>query len=136
MFQKDFLLRQITVFFDALNQIINSIDKNDIGSARVQISDTYLLLGNNANYFLTTPINSLLEYFKEKSNDYYLEKIKMLFQIMYYDAIVNKSILEGKQVLKKSILLLEYYLENTTEYSFELHNQLIEMKNRFDNINM
>jgi len=32
--------------------------------------------------------------------------------------------------LKKAIELLEYYTSNTTEYSFEINNRFVEMKNK------
>lgn len=43
---------------------------------------------------------------------------------MYYDYLVLKK----KSILQKAIQLLEYYNDNTIEYSIELNNKLINMK--------
>ena len=128
MFQKDFLMRQITAFIDALNQIINSIDKNDAEGAKININDAYSLLGNNAEHFLNTNIKDLLKSFN-KNDGSDLKRIQFLAQLMYYDSITRSK--HKKIILKKSILLMEYYIKNTKEYSFEM-NALLQ--NMHDNL--
>ena len=59
MFEKDYLMKLIQTLLDAINKIINSIDKEDIEGAKKQISDSYRLLGNEEDYFSKTATNFL-----------------------------------------------------------------------------
>lgn len=130
MFEKDYLIRLLTNLMNALNRIINSIDGDDIEKAKIQIDDAYQLLGNNASYFQNTQLNEIIKFLKN-TDENHLEKVKFLSELMYYDSKVQEEIKSEKNILEKSIHLLEYYNENTNVYSLELNNKLINMKNKF-----
>jgi len=49
---------------------------------------------------------------------------------MYYDALTNDNL--KKELLEKSILLMEYYIEHTKEYSFEIHTLFNNIKNELN----
>lgn len=128
MFEKDYLMRLVNTFFNALNRIINSIEKDDIENVRIQIIDAYKLLGNDSSFFLNTNLDKIFLFFKEKEGDY-LKRVNMLAELMYQDSRVNKKKETKNLFLDKSILLFEYYIENTKEYSFGLNRKLHVMKN-------
>jgi hypothetical protein len=44
MFEKDYLMRLIQTLMDAINRIVNSINKDDIEGAKIQLSDSFRLL--------------------------------------------------------------------------------------------
>ena len=50
MEKRDYLLRQITVFMNALNRIINCIDLDDTKNAKIQIDEVTEIFGGS--YFL------------------------------------------------------------------------------------
>lgn len=128
MFEKDYLMRLVNTFFNALNRIINSIEKDDIENVRIQIIDAYKLLGNDSSFFLNNNLDKIFLFFKEKEGDY-LKRVNMLAELMYQDSRVNKKKETKNLFLDKSILLFEYYIENTKEYSFGLNRKLHVMKN-------
>jgi hypothetical protein len=128
MFEKDYLMRLVNTFFNALNRIINSIEKDDIENVRIQIIDAYKLLGNDSSFFLNTNLDKIFLFFKEKEGNY-LKRVNMLAELMYQDSRVNKKKETKNLFLDKSILLFEYYIENTKEYSFGLNRKLHVMKN-------
>ena len=121
MFEKDYLMRLFTDFMNALNQILNSINKNNIDDAKKQINYNYQLLGNDSSYFLNNNIDNIVTFLKKKEGNY-LKRIQMLAELMYCDSLVQNDLRTKKIVLKKSILLLEFYSQNTKEFSFDIIN--------------
>jgi len=134
MFEKDYLMRLFTDFMNALNEILNSINKKDIDGAKEQINYNYQILGNDSTYFSKTNINDIISYFKKKEGDY-LKRIQMLAELMYCDYLVQNDKEVKRTILKKSIQLLEFYSQNTKEYSFDIINKLNNLKNEFSAFN-
>jgi len=134
MFEKDYLMRLVSTFLDALNMVLKSIDKDDIEGAKKQIADIYKLLGNTSEFFLRSDIDDILLYFK-KEDEGYLKKVKMLAELMYYDVKTRIDEDMKKIILEKAIFLLKHYFINTKEFSFELQNKLKEMQSEFEKIN-
>ena len=89
MFEKDYLMKLIQTLLDAINKIINSIDKEDIEGAKKQISDSYRLLGNEEDYFSKTDYKELIEFFKSKEGNY-LKRVKFLAEFIYLEATIEK----------------------------------------------
>ena len=128
MEKRDYLLRQITVFMNALNRIINCIDLDDTKNAKIQINEAYALLDANSNYFHDSGLETIITFFKDKEGDHF-KRVEMLSKLMYYDSLVQESDFTKQQKLKKAIALLEYQNHYSEEYSIESNNQLSQMKN-------
>ncbi|WP_179315687.1 hypothetical protein [Winogradskyella undariae] len=62
MIEKDYIMRLIQTFFDAINRIVNSIDNEDIEGAKIQLNNLYGLLGNKEDYFLNTKYEEVIEF--------------------------------------------------------------------------
>ena len=131
MIEKDYFMRLIATLFDAINQIINGIENDDIENVKIQIDHSYMLLGNESSFFIDEDFEEILKLFKTKDGDY-LKRVQMLSELMYYDSLIQKNNELKNIILKKSIRLLEYYIKNTKEYSFEINNKLIAMKNEYN----
>lgn len=128
MEERDYLMRLITFFMNALSRIINCIDLDDIENAKTQINEAYAFLDADSNYFQDRDLETIILFFKNKEGDHF-KKVQMLSQLMYYDSLVQEADLMKQQKLKKSIVLLEYQNHYTEEYSLELNNLLSQMKN-------
>ena len=128
MEERDYLMRLITVFMNALSRIINCIDLNDIENAKTQINKAYAFLDADSNYFQDSDLETIILFFKNKEGDYF-KRVQMLSQLLYYDSLVQSSGIKKQQKLKKAIALLEYQNIYSEEYSLELNNQLSQMKN-------
>ena len=131
MIEKDYFMRLVATLFDAINQIINGIENDDIENVKIQIDHSYKLLGNESSFFIDEDFEEILKLFKTKDGDY-LMRVQMLSELMYYDSLIQKNNELKNIILKKSIRLLEYYIKNTKEYSFEINNKLIAMKNEYN----
>ena len=128
MFEKDYLMRLIQTLMDAINRIINSIDKDDIEGAKIQLSDSYRLLGNQKEYFYNTDYEELIEFFKLKDGNY-LKRVEFLAELIYLDATIETHKFEKFEKSKK---MFQHYLEFSKEYSFEINNKLILIANELE----
>lgn len=63
MFEKDYLMLLIQTLMDAINRIINNIDKGDIEEAKKQLTDSYKLLDNNESYFFEKNYEEIVAFF-------------------------------------------------------------------------
>ena len=131
MFEKDYLMRLIQTLMDAINRIVNSINKEDIEGAKKQISDSYRLLGNEEDYFSKTDYKELIEFFKSKEGNY-LKRVKFLAEFIYLEATIEENKILKYEKFEKSKKLFEYYSEFSKEYSFEINNKLVFIKNELE----
>ena len=131
MFEKDYLMRLIQTLLDAINKIVNSIDKEDIEGAKKQISDSYRLLGNEEDYFSKTDYKELIEFFKSKEGNY-LKRVEFLAELIYLEATIEEDKILKYEKFKKSKKLFEYYSEFSKEYSFEINNKLVFIKKELE----
>jgi hypothetical protein len=131
MFEKDYLMRLIQTLLDAINKIVNSIDKEDIEGAKVQLNDSYRLIGNQEEYFYNTGCEELIKFFKLKEGNY-LKRVVILAELIYLDAIIEDDKTNKLQKFEKSKNLFQHYLEHSKEYSFDIKNKLILIKNELE----
>ena len=131
MFEKDYLMRLIQTLVDAINRIINSINKDDIEGAKIQLSDSYRLLGNQKEYFYNTDYEELIEFFKLKDGNY-LKRVEFLAELIYLDATIETNETHKFEKFEKSKKMFQHYLEFSKEYSFEINNKLILIENELE----
>ena len=131
MFEKDYLMRLIQTLLDAINKILNSIDNEDIEGAKKQISDSYRLLGDEDEYFSKTDYKQLIDFFKSKEGNY-LKRVEFLAELIYLEATIEENKILKYEKFEKSKKLFEYYSEFSKEYSFEINNKLVFIKNELE----
>ena len=133
MFEKDYLMRLIQTLMDAINKIVNSIDKEDIEGAKKQISDSYRLLGDEDEYFSKTDYKQLIDFFKSKEGNY-LKRVEFLAELIYLEATIEENKILKYEKFEKSKKLFEYYREFSKEYSFEVNNKLVFIKKELEGL--
>lgn len=132
MFEKDYLMRLIETLLDAINKIVNSIDKADIEGAKIQLSDSFSLLGHKEDFFLNTKCKEIIEFFKLKDGDY-LKRVQLLAELLYLAASIEKNDTLKLEKIKKAKTLFQHYMKFSKEYSFEVKNKLVLIDNELDN---
>ena len=133
MLEKDYLMRLIQTLFDAINRIANSIDRDDIEGAKIQLNESYKLLGHEEDYFHNTDYKDLIEFFKLKEGNY-LKRVQLLAELIYLDATIETNKTHKIEKFKKSNKLLQHYIDHSEEYSFEINNKLISIKNKLEKL--
>jgi|TARA_B110000037_G_C17055651_1_gene479663 hypothetical protein len=131
MFEKDYLMRLIQTLMDAINRIVNSINKDDIEGAKIQLSDSFRLLGNQEEYFYNTEYEELIEFFKLEEGNY-LKRVEFLAELIYLDATIEEDKTSKFEKFQKSKNLFQHYIEYSKEYSFDINNKLILIKSELE----
>ena len=131
MFEKDYLMRLIQTLMDAINRIVNSINKDDIEGAKIQLSDSFRLLGNQKEYFYNTEYEELIEFFKLEEGNY-LKRVEFLAELIYLDATIEEDKTSKFEKFQKSKNLFQHYIEYSKEYSFDINNKLILIKSELE----
>jgi hypothetical protein len=131
MFEKDYLMRLIQTLMDAINRIVNSINKDDIEGAKIQLSDSFRLLGNQEEYFYNTEYEELIEFFKLEEGNY-LKRVEFLAELIYLDATIEEVKTSKFEKFEKSKNLFQHYIEYSKEYSFDINNKLILIKSELE----
>jgi hypothetical protein len=129
MFEKDYLMRLIQMLRDAIHKIVNSINKEDIEAAKMQIRDSYKLLGNNEDYFINSNCEELIEFFRAKEGNY-IKRVQLLAELFYLDATIEKNEIIALEKFKKAKTLFEHYTGFSKEYSFEVSAKLALITNK------
>lgn len=132
MFQKDYLMRLIETLLDAINKIVNSIDKEDIEGAKMQLRDSFRLLGEEQEYFHNTNCDELIKFFKSKEGNY-LKRVQLLAELFYLDGKIEENNILKLESIKKAKTLLQYYIKFSKEYSFEINNKLMLINKELNN---
>jgi len=131
--EKDYILRLIQNLIDAIKRITHGIDQGDIEQARIEINKVYELLGKPATFFYKANFDELINYLNSKDN-YHLEKIDSLAQLMFINAKIEVSQEAKCLMLEKAKKLWEYYGEHSKEYSFEREQNISHIKCILENI--
>jgi hypothetical protein len=131
MFEKDYLMRLIQTLMDAINRIVNSINKDDIEGAKIQLSDSFRLLGNQEEYFYNTEYEELIEFFKLEEGNY-LKRVEFVAELIYLDATIEEDKTSKFEKFEKSKNLFQHYIEYSKEYSFDINNKLILIKSELE----
>jgi hypothetical protein len=131
MLEKDYFMRLIQTLLDAIQNIVNSIDKEDVEGAKKRLNESYGFLGKDADFFITSSIGNIIIFFKTKEGDY-LKRAEVLAELLFLNAEIQTSLSDKKQLLNKSKLLFEYYTKYSKEYSFTVNSKLVEINDKLN----
>lgn len=131
MYEKDFIIRLIQNFLEAIARIINNIEEGNITESKIEIDKTYELLGESATFFRKATFDDLL-IFLNHEHDVQLKKFDLLAKLISTDAKTQSSKTLKCSMLKKAKKLWEYYNHHSKEFSFEREEQLVYIKKFID----
>ena len=131
MQQKDYFLRMIEAFLEALNQITENIEKNEFGLAKENISKVYGIIDFPRNLIFNDTF-LIIKYFEEKQLSFF--KIDFLSQLFFLEYKLSTREKQKKEYLLKSIELTEFYMKKTKVYSLPEEKRILMLKNELDKI--
>lgn len=126
MYQKDYFLKHIEAFLNAMKEIVLSIKNEDKIKAQKQITDSFLFFNNSESFFLEAEVHEIVQFLSKEENG--LEKIHLLAELFITDAKIN--LFRRKNTLSKAILLLEHYSNATKTMSFDTMNKISKAKSQ------
>ncbi len=124
--RRDYLLRQLQQFIDAIIQLFTSIQMEEKKYDPEYTGDLYIkYLKQNRDFFLEHSIDTIINFLNEgTSKENALAKTEILAELLFGEG----KILNDQKMIQKAILLLEYTLTNSGIFDLDKMNRLKEMK--------
>jgi hypothetical protein len=132
MYEKDFIIRLIQNFLEAIARIVNKIEEGNVAESRIEIEKTYELLGESSVFFREANFGKLLVFLNPKDN-IQLKKFDLLAKLISIDAKIQSQKNLKCSMFKKAQKLWKYYNHHSKEYSFEREQQLLYIKEFIEN---
>lgn len=130
MLERDYIMRLIRQFFEALEKLKEEKKQEDQTSIQLQIHSMYRA------YFLQTEsffyeqdatfiLHHLITSFSETE---YLHRLEMLTNLLCFDASIKKSETEKKELYQKALLLIKHLDTHSNTFSFERRQKIAEIQ--------
>lgn len=95
MHQRDYLLRMIKSFNDAIKRIMGCLENEDIKEAKEILSNSYAILGFSKD-FKNKKLSFYKNYFGDSNDDY--EKMDAMSQLLYLESRLCSNIKKKKVI--------------------------------------
>lgn len=131
MLQRDYIMRLLQQFFEALEKLVEERDKKDGPELQLQLQSIYRAYFNHPSTFY---YDQDAEYILNEMGQNYggeelLTRIDMLSELLYQDALLKESE-EQKYLLRKSLFLLNYLDTHSDTFSFERRGKIGEIEKK------
>lgn len=131
MLQRDYIMRLLQDFVEALEKLVEERDKHDGPELQLQLQSIYRAYFNHPHIFY---YNQDAEYILNDLGQNYggeelLTRIEMLSELLYQDALLKEPE-EQKYLLRKSLYLLIYLDEHSDTFSFERRGKISEIEKK------
>lgn len=133
MYQKDYILRMVEQIAELVAGILGLIKEGDFPKATQSIENAYQdLLKEDAAFFSTIPLADLSQKLIQEHN-YTNGHLEILSELFYAQAELEYA--QGNrnsclQYYQKSLLLLEFVLEDSNSFSIDKKARVSSMKKR------
>ena len=114
-YRKDIIMRTVQSLVRLILKILASIEIRDEDEAQEDIDTAFRLLGKSSDFFTTSDVDTIFEYLESIDSQY--QSILPVSQLIYCQALIVPDEVERKNLLIKSKLLLELYIDHTTVLS-------------------
>ncbi len=131
MLQRDYILRLVREFTEALEKLLEEKEKKDVPEVQVQLQSMYRAYFNHPPSFYYEQdaeyiLNDLQQHYEGEA---FLGRIDMLSELMYQDALLKVP--EEQAFLSKKVLCLLKYLDaHSDTFSFERRRKISEMEKK------
>lgn len=131
MLQRDYIMRLLQDFVEALEKLVEERGKHDGPELQLQLQSIYRAYFNHPHTFY---YNQDAEYILNDLGQNYggeelLTRIEMLSELLYQDALL-KGPEEQNYLLRKSLYLLIYLDEHSDTFSFERRGKISEIEKK------
>lgn len=125
MLSRDYILRIIKTFFDALDMTFNGKkeDEMEIQEKLCDLYKTYFQM--DRNIFLNNEIEDIIGFLQDDPDR--MEKYGMLQELMYRDASIQDDPAIRNNLYRKVIYLCNYINNNTSDFSLIYDNRSAEI---------
>ena len=118
MIERDFIMRLIRQFFEALNDFLSS-SKKDKSEDIIMMYNTYV---GPSEFLHGDDIQSIIKSFDKYGEEERLYRMEMLAELYLAESKINEK--ERESLLRKSYILFQYINANSNTYSFDRINKI------------
>ncbi len=131
MLQRDYILRLVREFTEALEKLIEEKKKKDIPEVQVQIESIYRAYFHHPHtFYYEQPVEYILnELAQTYQGEDLLQRVDMLAELMYQDALLKPEE-EQDYLFGKSLYLWKYLDANSDTFSWERRRKIIELEGK------
>jgi hypothetical protein len=131
MLQRDYIMRLVREFVEALEKLIEERDKKEESELQLQLQSIYRAYFNHPHTFYYEQdaeyiLNDLRQNYEGEE---FLTRIDMLSQLIYQDALLKERE-EQVYLLRKSLYLLNYLDSHSDTFSFERRGKISEIEKK------
>ena len=134
MVERDFIMRMLQEFFEAIAKVVrrqNPGEEPDLSQIQERFNEMYeQFFRCSAGYFYETEKEAILEGLEQEGHSERdtLAKIQMLSELLYQDGLIKKDIFEKCLLLEKALFLLEYLDKNSRTFSWDRGQKIEDIK--------
>ena len=130
MLERDYSMRLIRQFFEALEKLKEEKATKPVETLRIDIHSMYrAYFRQPESFFYEQGAEYILSYlqteFPEKE---FLHRIEMLSDLLCYDASIQQSPQERKILYQKALFLMNYLDSHSDTFSFERRRKIAEIE--------
>lgn len=123
MLHRDYIMRLIQLFFEALAKFIRNKEGKDPEILRPELDELYKnFLKHPRNFFKDFSVEEIINFF---DNDEKLYKIEIVAELFYQDAMLGDP---DKELLRKALSLFKYVDLNSDTFSFDRQRKTGEIE--------
>lgn len=131
MFEKDYILRLLSQFFDDLNLFINK--KTMVNRQKEMISLYNTFVGDYTFYHIAAT-DAILKSFDELNPNEKICKMQMLAELYFQEALIELMAVEKLSLCRKSLEIWEYIDINSDTYSMDRKQKIEFIKSMLQEI--
>lgn len=123
MLHRDYIMRLIQLFFEAMAKFIRNKEGKDPEILRPELDEFYKnFLKHPRDFFKDFRAEEIIDFFNE---DERLFKVEIIAELFYQDALLGEP---DKELLGKSLALLKYVDLNSDTFSFDRQRRTSEIE--------
>jgi hypothetical protein len=120
MIERDYIMRLLKEFFNALNKLINKVETNNLEDAHVYLDELYeQFFKHSKSFFYNHEIQSICKIVITDDVKTSALKSEMLAELLLIDGRLNNTNERRNDLLSKSLFLFEFAEKNSQTYSEE-----------------
>ena len=129
MIERDYIMRLIKQFFDALYRLKNAGPETSKETTLDGIHDLYKeYFGHDHLFFYQTDADSLIAFVYENNRlADVLYKMEMLAELLYNDALLTENPDQQTNLFSKALKLYDYLEEKSNTFSMDRQNKIMEI---------
>ena len=129
MLERDYIMRILQQFYNALHKLVNNIDEEKIEDIHVQLKVLYPeYLKKDNTFFYENDISTILHFLGEGKSKDSIAKITLLSELIYNDAILSSNPTFKKDLLSKALGLLLFINDNGKTFSAERYSRIEQIR--------